>query len=112
MSEQDRHAMLIRADARAMSAVTALDVRVSERWKPTARHAIGTAFDSNGPVLTETGGATVKVTKDGITEYVPASQFRTKREKQHTRSRKPSVQYKRAILAEAIHSRYQHNFND
>jgi hypothetical protein len=42
------NSMMIRADARAIGAVTATDVRVSERWRPTAKRAVGTAPGHEG----------------------------------------------------------------
>ena len=51
-------------------------------WKRglSRSRAIGTAVDENNdPVYAPDGGPTVKVIKDGITTYVPASNYRPTR---------------------------------
>lgn len=69
-----------RADARAYGMVTSLDVRVSERWKPTATRAVGTASGT---------AQDVKVTyADGSSEIKPVSAFRKDRTSQRAQARK------------------------
>lgn len=66
----NKHAMVIRADARMMSAVTALDIRVSERWKATCDRAIGTVDNLPTP--------SVAIYKDGVRTVRTVSSFRTR----------------------------------
>lgn len=77
------HAMVIKADARAMSAVTALDTRVSERWHPS--QADKRIFD--GKLFTGTSEC-ISYKADGT-----ASIFRS------TRTRKPN----RVTTAAQVH---------
>lgn len=66
--------MMVRSDFRAVAGVTATDVRVSPRWRPTTKK-FATAFDDNGNPVFVNGARTVKVIRDGITTYVPAASF-------------------------------------
>lgn len=76
----NRDQMVIRADARAMGAVTALDTRVSERWTATKGAARFTDTTIDGVYVPAAVRASlVKVThKDGTTQYRSASSFRSK----------------------------------
>jgi hypothetical protein len=65
--------MFIRADARAMGAVTALDCRVSPRWKQSHPRAIGRATRSDD----NSQGPTVRVIHaDGTEEIRTVASYR------------------------------------
>lgn len=81
------HAMLVRADARAIGAVTALGAPQRTPPRETCNEVI---TDAAGTPIHIPGA--VKVTKDGVTTYHPASHFRKTREsKQRQRKNQPIV---------------------
>lgn len=94
--------MVIRADARAMGAVTATTPRVAPRWfpSPVALRHTDTVVDG----VTVPGavrGLMVKVTKaDGSIEYRAASSFRSKNiAARATTHRKNTAQINERIMA-------------
>lgn len=72
----DRHAMAIRADARAAGMVTSQTVRVSPRWAASSPRAVGIATGTSDT----SDGPTVRVIHaDGSTEVRTVDSFRAAR---------------------------------
>lgn len=85
MSQDSR--MMVASDFRAIGGVSPRDVRVSERWKGTATRAVGTALNDDGTPHLVNGRASVKVIRNGIVSYVPASHFGRDSKSRTTRTR-------------------------
>jgi hypothetical protein len=75
-----RHALVVKADARAMSAVTALTTRVNAPWSSMRTRCVGKALNEAGDDFEREyplGTCTVRVIHaDGTSEVRPVSSFR------------------------------------